>query len=77
MTARSWQVVMYISYPSASGAYLFDYQNGHGTHVAGTVAGRMVRDADYNDSVAELGVCGNAYDTWEQQNSCADFDADE
>ena len=59
------KVVQYISRYSSDEFYQ-DYASGHGTHCAGTVAGHVVRDQDYDDDY----LCVSAAD---QYSNCDEY----
>ena len=76
------KVVQYIAYPYTGGDFDFDYEAGHGTHCAGSVAGKIAHDGDYNASIAELerttGTCADTDNGAVDQygDSCAGYTAE-
>jgi subtilisin family serine protease len=65
------KVVQYIAFPETGTDYDYDYENGHGTHCAGTIAGKIADDRDYAASVAELeSACANLYG----DDGCAEYE---
>ena len=52
------KVVQYVSYPAPTGTYAYDSASGHGTHVAGTVAGNLAETKPYDNCSSVLITMG-------------------
>jgi subtilisin family serine protease len=62
------KIVQYIEVSSSDDTYKYDYVDGHGTHVAGTVAGRLASDGNnvevknyYSDCSDYSGSCSSLF----------------